>query len=775
MLTQNLGFPRIGANRELKKACEAYWKNEISLSELLDAGKIEKLKNWNFQQEQGIDLIPSNDFSFYDQVADLAFMLDVIPNRFHSLKSNLSKTDLYFALCRGYQNNGFDVAPLEMTKWFDTNYHYLVPEFTIDQNFKFNNTKIVDEFIEAKEMGIHTKPVLIGPVSFLKLGKEKHSDFNKLILIDKLLPAYIEIIKKLKTAGATYIQIDEPFLATDLNNDEIKIYKRILHSLFNNISEIDFILTSYFEGIEEHVDWLKDLPIKILHLDLIRAPKQLDCFLDRLPNTITLSLGIIDGRNIWKNDFENSLSIINKAIDKIGSHRIILAASCSLLHVPYSVNYEDSNKGIPEIVKNNLSFAKEKIKELHILNQLANYKNNSSVKATLLNNKEERLKCKSFNVFNNEEVISKTIEINALKTSIKRSLNFEERINLQKHDLKLPLFPTTLIGSLPQTKEIRQKRNLYKNKKLTSSEYQSFIKHEIKKAILWQEEIGLDILVHGEFERNDMVEFFGEQLNGITFTLNGWVQSYGSRGVKPPIIYGDISRKKQMTVELAKYAQSLTNKPVKGMLTGPITILQWSFVRTDQPRKITAEQLALAIREEVIDLENAGIKIIQIDEPALREGLPLKNYKKNEYLQWAVNCFKLCHWGVMDQTQIHSHMCYADFNDIMEAIINMDADVISIETSRSQMEVLDAFKSINYPNQMGPGVYDIHSPRIPSVEEMCDLLYTASHYISIENLWINPDCGLKTRNWNEIDLSIKNMVSAAKLIRSAIHTPTLSN
>ena len=768
MLTQNLGFPRIGANRELKKACEAYWKGKISQTELEQAGKTERQKNWKLQQEAGINLIPSNDFSFYDQVADMAFMMNVLPERFLSLKEKLSPTDLYFSMCRGYQKDGLDVTPLEMTKWFDTNYHYLVPEFEKEQTFSLAGTKAIDEFNEALQVGIKTKPVLLGPISFLKLGKEKHEDFNRLELVHSLLPVYIELIGRLENAGANCIQIDEPCLVTDLSDYERNLYRTTLTELFGSFPGIRFVLATYFESIIEEVNWISRLPLEILHLDLVRGEKQLDTFLEKIPPSMSLSMGIVNGRNIWKNDLEKSLQLVNRAKSSIGSERIILSPSCSLLHIPYDLENEHEEKGLPPEVKNRMAFAKQKIDEIIILKELfEDYPSEDALK-NLEKEKAGRTEWEKLDFVQNREVQTKVTKMSCQWNSVKRDSLFPARIKKQQKKLNLPAFPTTMIGSLPQTAEVRMMRRQLINQNITTEEYTKFIHESIKSAVRWQEETGIDVLVHGEFERNDMVEFFGERLNGFAFTQNGWVQSYGSRGVKPPVIYGDISRKGQMTVDISAYTQSLTNKPVKGMLTGPVTILQWSFVRDDQPRKDTTIQIALAIRDEVLDLEKAGLPVIQIDEPALREGLPIQQRKRTEYLKWAVDCFKLSYWGVEDETQIHTHMCYAEFNDIIQSIINMDADVISIETSRSQMELLDVFAKTKYPNQIGPGVYDIHSPRIPGVEEMCDLLYAASRYIKAEKLWVNPDCGLKTRSWDEVLPAIKNMAESASILRKSI-------
>ncbi len=768
MLTQNLGFPRIGAHREFKKACEAYWKGKISQTELEKAGKTERLKNWRFQQESGIDLIPSNDFSFYDQVANMAFMLSAIPERFQPLKERLSPVDLYFAMCRGYQKDGCDVTPLEMTKWFDTNYHYLVPEFEKGQSFSLADTKVLDEFKEALQVGIKTKPVLLGPISFLKLGKEKQGDFNRLELVHSLLPVYIELIGKLENAGVDCIQIDEPCLVTDLTSYERNLYRITLTELFGSFPGIRFVLATYFESIEKEAEWISKLPLEVLHLDLVRGESQLDAFLEKILSTMSLSLGLVDGRNIWKNNLEESLQLINRAKATLGDERIILAPSCSLLHVPYDLENEKDEQGLPVIVKERMAFAKQKIRELITLRELAEDLYSEKAQQELQREKKNQEAWQKLDFVRNKETQTKVTKMSCQWNNVKRDSRFPARINKQQEKLKLPYFPTTMIGSLPQTAEVRKKRRQFINNEISTTEYTKFVHESIESAVRWQEELGMDVLVHGEFERNDMVEFFGEQLNGFAFTQNGWVQSYGSRGVKPPVIYGDVSRKGPMTVDISEYTQSLTDKPVKGMLTGPVTILQWSFVRDDQPRKDTTIQIALAIRDEVLDLEKAGLPIIQIDEPALREGLPIQQQKRAEYLKWAVECFKLSYWGVKDETQIHTHMCYAEFNDIMPAIVEMDADVISIETSRSQMELLDVFAKTKYPNHIGPGVYDIHSPRIPGVNEMCDLLYAASRYTEVQKLWVNPDCGLKTRNWDEVQPAIGNMVKAAEILRKSI-------
>lgn len=761
MLTQNLGYPRIGAHRELKKACENYWAGRISENELKDAGRNERRKNWQLQQEALIDLVPCNDFSFYDHVIDLSFIVGAIPDRFKPLENLLSDIDLYFAMCRGYQKGKYDVTAMEMTKWFDTNYHYIVPEFTKNQEFQLRQKKVIEEFVEAKSFGIENpKPVLIGPISYLLLGKEKGSGFERIDLIGKLLPVYYEIFEELEKAGCSHIQLDEPFLVTDLKAKIKLIYQQVYREIKATYPDLKIILTTYFDDLGENLELVLNLPVEILHIDLVRGENQLNEILGKIPSTLSLSLGIIDGRNIWKNNLNQSINTITKVKYKIGENRIIIAPSCSFLHVPYDL---DNETKLPTDIRKWLAFSKQKLEEINLLKELLREEPSKKATARLILNEQYVFERKISQKVNNIHVIEAVDKIQN-KEFCRRS-DFSKRKILQNQKLNLQLLPTTTIGSFPQSIEVRNVRRDFRNGKINQSEYESFIQGEIKKVIRLQEEIGLDVLVHGEFERNDMVEYFGEQLEGFLFTENGWVQSYGSRGVKPPIIFGDVWRKEPMTVKWIKYAQSLSSKRVKGMLTGPVTILQWSFVRDDQPRKLTSFQIALALKEEVQDLEKAGIDIIQIDEPALREGLPLKRSKWKDYLSWAVDAFKICTYEIKDETQIHTHMCYAEFNDIIDVIAALDADVISFETSRSQMELLKVFAEYNYPNQIGPGVFDIHSPRIPSVNEMTDLLERAKKYIPVENLWINPDCGLKTRSWNEVRSSLINMVKAAGLIR----------
>ena len=758
--TNILGYPRIGVNRELKKAEEAYWAGKITKKELLDAAAQIRKENWQLQKEAGIDLIPSNDFSFYDQTLDLSLSVGAIPERYNALKDDL--LELYFAMAHGYQKNGIDVTAMEMTKWFDTNYHYIVPEFTKDQQFKLTCNKAASEFAEALQLGIKTKPVLVGPVTYLLLGKEKEAGFNRIELIDRLLPVYIEILKELENQGAEYVQIDEPSLCTDLSQEAKNAYRKAFDAI-RKATRLKIILTTYFGPLADNAALAAGLGADILHIDLVRAPEQAGSIAALLPNDISLSLGVVDGRNIWKNDFRQSLDIIEKAKEKLDSSRLLVATSCSLLHSPIDLDAETDDKTLPREVKRWLSFARQKVSEVVTLADLADGKGSYAAQKALHENKDDIQDRRTSALTNNPDVKSRLEAVTP--DYAKRKSPFAERIQEQRKSLRLPLFPTTTIGSFPQTTEVRSWRSKFKKGELSKDQYTGLLKSEIEKTIRIQEEIGLDVLVHGESERNDMVEYFGEQLSGFAFTRNGWVQSYGSRCVKPPIIYGDVSRPHAMTVDWAVYAQSLTDKHVKGMLTGPVTILQWSFVRNDQPRALTMKQIALAIRDEVVDLEKAGIKVIQIDEPAIREGLPLRKADRDEYLDKAVEAFRISASGVKDSTQIHTHMCYSQFNDIIRHIALMDADVITIECARSQMNLLGAFAEFKYPNEIGPGVYDIHSPRVPSVQEMVELLRKASKVINPAQLWVNPDCGLKTRGWAETEASLRNMVQAAVLMR----------
>jgi len=762
MLKNNLGYPRVGAHRELKKASEQYWAGKISRDDLFAVARTLRLQNWQTQVDAGIDLIPCNDFSFYDQVLDTSLMLGNIPERYTPvLTQNKANTeiDLYFAMSRGYQKDGLDVTAMEMTKWFDTNYHYIVPEFVQNQQFRLFSEKVFDEFILAKQHTRNTpKPVLIGPVTYLLLGKEKEPGFDKIDLVKKLVPVYIEVLKRLKSYGAEWVQIDEPFLALDLSPKEKEAYAYAYTEISKNCQGIKVLLTTYFESLHENTELAVTLPVSAIHVDLVRAPDQLYKVLSLIPDKLNLSLGVVDGRNIWKNDYVRSLTHIKKAIAVLGKDRVMIAPSSSLLHTPFDLDLETAI--IPEI-KNWMAFAKQKLNEVNELALIIEGDNellHNNLRATSSRNLSK--------LIHKQEIKQRVAAIT--DADARRGSGFITRQKIQQQRFKLPLYPTTTIGSFPQTDDIRSLRARFKKGELTIAQYDAEIEKATIDAIRWQEEIGLDVLVHGEFERNDMVEYFGERLDGFLFTQNGWVQSYGSRCVKPPVIYGDVSRPADMTVRWSSFAQQNTQKLMKGMLTGPVTILQWSFVRDDQPRFETTNQIALAIRDEVVALEAAGIKVIQIDEPAIREGLPLRKKDWQNYLNWAVRAFRISASGVRDETQIHTHMCYSEFNDIIGNIADMDADVITIETSRSQMELLAAFADFKYPNEIGPGVYDIHSPRVPTVGEMVSLLEKASELLPAGNLWVNPDCGLKTRKWPETQTALINMVQAAKQLRQLV-------
>ncbi|GAB3414911.1 5-methyltetrahydropteroyltriglutamate--homocysteine S-methyltransferase [Niabella aquatica] len=764
MQTQNLGYPRIGGQRQLKKACEQYWAGKIDLTELNKVALTIKEANWQTQLAAGIDLIPCNDFSFYDQVLDLSLTLGAIPERYAPVLSQVTThtaTDLYFAMARGYQKDGLDITAMEMTKWLDTNYHYIVPEFTAGQSFTITSEKVFNDYTAAKKvLGEKAKPVLVGPVSYLLLGKEKESGFERIDLIKQLVPVYIEIINRLKQQGATWIQLDEPFLALDLSEKEKEAFGFAYRTIAAEVTGIKLLVATYFEGLSDNTPLALSLPVAALHIDLVRAPEQLDEVLALVPDNLLLSLGVVDGRNVWKNDYEQSIALISKAIAKLGSDRVIIAPSCSLLHSPIDLDLETA---IDLEIKNWMAFAKQKLTEIQELKQIA------AGNELLLETNKKAIESRRSSAKVHKQVVKDRVAAITEADATRKSA-FAVRQQLHRERFHLPAFPTTTIGSFPQTDDIRQLRAKFRKGDLTTEQYEKAIEEATIDAIRWQEQTGLDVLVHGEFERNDMVEYFGEQLEGFLFTKNGWVQSYGSRCVKPPVIYGDISRPKDMTVRWSSFAAAQTNKPMKGMLTGPVTILQWSFVRDDQPREVTTNQIALAIRDEVLALEKAGIGIIQIDEAAIREGLPLRKAKRPHYLDWAVKAFRISASGVDDRTQVHTHMCYSEFNDIIEHIAAMDADVITIETSRSQMELLQAFAHFRYPNEIGPGVYDIHSPRVPGIEEMVSLLSKAAALLPARNLWVNPDCGLKTRKWPETKAALENMVAAAKQARKKINS-----
>ncbi|MDQ6479758.1 5-methyltetrahydropteroyltriglutamate--homocysteine S-methyltransferase [Dyadobacter sp. LHD-138] len=769
MLSHNLGYPRVGSQRELKKASEQFWAGKITKDELQKVGREIRHRNWQLQKDAGIDLIPSNDFSLYDQVLDTALLVGAIPERYQQLidgKSN-RELDLYFAMARGVQRDGLDIKAMEMTKWFDTNYHYIVPEFVEKQEFNRYSDKIILEFEDAKQKGIFTKPVLVGPVTFLVLGKEKEEGFNRISLIEKLLPVYIEILQELAARGAEWVQLDEPCLVLDLGDEEQETLQFAYRKMHQAVPDLKILLATYFGALDANLLLAATLPVAALHIDVTRGAASLPGILENqafVNSSKLLSVGVVDGRNIWKNDYQKSLDFIQKATAVLGTDRVLVAPSSSLLHSPHDLDLEHNEAVLTPEIKNWMAFAKQKLDEVSTLAKLVGT-DYQAADAFITNQKAIESR-RTSTLIHKSEVKERVAAIK--ENDFERVSPFASRQIIQLEKLKLPLFPSTTIGSFPQTADVRQLRARLKKGSLSFEEYESSIEEEVISSIRWQEELGIDVLVHGEFERNDMVEYFGERLSGFVFTENGWVQSYGSRCVKPPIIFGDVERPVPMTIRWSAFAQANSGKLVKGMLTGPVTILQWSFVRDDQPRKDTTFQIGLAIRDEVIDLEKAGIKIIQIDEPAIREGLPLRKSDWRTYLKWAVDAFRLSAAGVADQTQIHTHMCYSEFNDIIDSIAAMDADVITIETSRSQMELLDAFADFNYPNEIGPGVYDIHSPRVPSVEEITVLLEKALKVIPARNLWVNPDCGLKTRQWSETEAALRNMITAANLLRESV-------
>lgn len=748
----NLGFPRIGAQRELKRALEAYWKGNTSEDDLLSTGKTLRARHWQLQQDAGIKLIPVGDFAWYDQMLNMTTLLGAAPARF-GFGKQLSLAQ-YFQLARGNEQQ----PAMEMTKWFDTNYHYIVPEFLNSSEFSLGSNALFDEVAEAQALGINAKPVLIGPLTYLYLGKEKHPGLHRLNLLQKLIPVYRQILARLQTQGVEWVQIDEPVLALDLPLEWVNALAPTYASLSQQSPRI--LLATYFDSVEEHADILKALPVAGLHIDLVRAPQQADAFALNYPADKILSAGIVDGRNIWRNNIAASLQTLKGLKETLGE-QLWVAPSCSLQHVPVDLAQEVK---LDQTVKNWMAFAVQKLAEVSAL--ASGVAAGKEAIAPQLSQANAALEDRVYSpLLHNRAVRQRMATLKPGDDS--RKSTFRNRIALQQARFKLPAFPTTTIGSFPQTPAIRAVRAEFKQGKINAAQYHEAIQAEIRNAVNKQEALGLDVLVHGEAERNDMVEYFGEQLQGFAFTEYGWVQSYGSRCVKPPVIYGDISRPQPMTVDWTRYAQSLTSKPMKGMLTGPITILQWSFVRNDIPRADTAMQIALAIRDEVQDLEAAGISIIQIDEAALREGLPIKHRDWAHYLDWAVKAFRVSTSAVEDSTQIHTHMCYSEFNDILPAIAAMDADVITIETSRSDMELLDAFSAFHYPNDIGPGVYDIHSPRVPGKEEMLRLMRKAAAVIPQERLWINPDCGLKTRGWPEVEAALQNMVAVAHELRRA--------
>jgi len=773
--THSLGYPRIGAKRELKKATEAYWQGKLSLEDLLATGKALRKANWEKQHAAGIDLIPVNDFSFYDQVLDMSCLLGNVPPRFQWTGGE-TDVNTAFTIARGTQGGASLVEEekdcqtgkvstfaSEMTKWFDTNYHFIVPEFRADTTFSLSSSKVFDELAEAQALGINAKPVLIGPVTYLSLGKvqdSKNPDFDPFTLLDPLLSVYEEIIGKLAAAGAKWIQLDEPIVSTDLSAQQQQALQKAYERLSRAKGSAQLLVATYFGPVQDNLNTFLSLPVEALHFDFVRGAQEFDAVLAKFPKDKILSAGVVEGRNIWKNNYDSSLAMLEKAQAVVGADRLWIAPSCSLIHSPVTLQNEPDLD--PEL-KNWLAFADEKLTEVVELRQLIE---KTGAQESLEANRAAAAARKASGRIHNPDVQSRLAAVK--ESDLRRHSPFADRQPQQREKLQLPEFPTTTIGSFPQTQEVRKARARWKKGEMSDADYDRFLKEETAKCVKLQDEIGVDMLVHGEFERNDMVEYFGEHLEGFAFTRNGWVQSFGTRYVKPPVIYGDVSRPKPMTTYWSQYAQSLTKRPMKGMLTGPVTILQWSFVRDDQTRELTARQIALAIRDEVVDLEAAGIAAIQIDEPAFREGLPLRRGDWDHYLDWAVKAFHLTACGVRDDTQIHTHMCYSEFNDIIDSIAALDADVITIETSRSNMELLDAFVEFKYPNEIGPGVYDIHSPRVPPKEEMVNLMGKAEAVLPRKNLWVNPDCGLKTRQWKEVTPSLTNMVESARALRKSL-------
>lgn len=761
-IIHNLGFPRMGAQRELKRSLEAYWVGQLSQEALLETGKALRAHHWALQSKAGLDTVPVGDFAWYDQILEWSTLLGVVPARFAQADHAPVSLDTLFRMARGRAPSGTPAAACEMTKWFDTNYHYIVPEFTPGQTFRIARECLFEQIEEAKALGHKVKPVIPGPLSWLWLGKGDAytglADPGKLALLDALLPVYEQVLARFKDQGVEWVQIDEPILVLDLPQEWQDAFRRVYQSL--NQAGLNVLLATYFDDLRENVAVLKDLPLAGVHIDAVRAPDALHAVKAVLGPDQVLSAGVISGRNIWRTDLEKVVQTLQPLKAALGE-RLWIAPSCSLLHIPVDVQ---SETGLDAELKSWLSFAVQKLDELALLQGLLDgtldEAGKQAVQAQALALKTRRESRRT----HNPSVQAQMAGIDQVQ---RQRAPFAQRVQAQRNKLKLPAYPTTTIGSFPQTTEIRSARRDWRGGSLSDAAYEKAMQAEIEQVIRFQERIGLDVLVHGEAERNDMVEYFGELLGGFAFTQNGWVQSYGSRCVKPPIIFGDVLRVAPMSVAWSSYAQSLTERPVKGMLTGPVTMLQWSFVRDDQPRADTCRQLALALRDEVSDLEQAGIRVIQLDEPAFREGLPLRQGDWQAYLDWAVDCFRLSTSAVSEETQIHTHMCYSEFNDIMQSIADMDADVITIETSRSNMLLLDAFEHFEYPNDIGPGVYDIHSPNVPDKDWMVRLMGEAAKRLPADRLWVNPDCGLKTRGWAETEASLLAMVDAARTLRAA--------
>lgn len=748
-----IGFPRIGEKRELKKVLEDYWAKKVDFSEVKYVAENLRKRHWTYQKEAKIDFIASNDFSLYDNMLDTTILLGAIPKRFQHLKDE----ELYFAMARGNQ----DCVAMEMTKWFNTNYHYIVPEISKDTKFSLNSKKVIEEYKEALELGINTKINLIGAITYLGLSKSvDNSDlFAHISSVVKVYKELLEEISKLNSE--IVVQFDEPLFVKDLEPKVLSLLKPVYDELSNVSKNIKIVVTTYFEHSNEATKILVNTPIWALGLDFIHGVKNCDSLEFIKNSNKVLIAGVIDGRNIWKSNFEDKLNLLNKISNVVSKDNIIVGTSCSLLHVPFTLSYEDN---LDKEIKSWLAFANEKLKELNLVSkQFFGSKLSLEDIANIEKNRQDNIQRKVSTKIHNQKIQE---EIKNLK-KFEREDKFEDRIKAQREFFKYDFLTTTTIGSFPQTPEIRENRKNYKANLISKEEYETQIKKYIDDCVAFQEEIGLDVLVHGEPERNDMVEYFGQLLEGFAFTSNAWVQSYGSRCVKPPVIFGDVSRPKAMTVEWIKYAQSKTSKVMKGMLTGPVTILNWSFVRDDIPRNEVTKQIALCINKEVDDLQNAGIKMIQVDEAAFKEGYPLRAENIKAYENWAVENFRLSVSSAKANTQIHTHMCYSEFNDIIKTIEAMDADVISIETARSGNRLLKIFKEVNYKQEIGPGIYDIHSPRVPSVQEMVNQIKALIEVLPKEQLWINPDCGLKTRKWPEVKESLKNMVEAVKIVKNS--------
>jgi 5-methyltetrahydropteroyltriglutamate--homocysteine methyltransferase len=762
VLSNVLGFPRIGPQRELKFATEGLWAGERGSEELFEVARSIRAQNWKLQRAAGIDLIPSNDFSYYDQMLDTIALVGAVPERY-GWDADSSEVDLetYFAMARGRQAGGVDVTAMEMTKWFDTNYHYIVPELEHDTWFKLASRKPFDEFQEAKELGIETKPVLIGPLTFLLLGKCVSEEFDRLELLDPLVAVYADVLKELGRLGAQWVQIDEPVLVQDRTDAELEALERAFEHLSRVEGAPKLAVTTYFDQVGEAYPVLAGLPVAGIALDFVRGEQNRELVATHgWPDDKTLFAGIVSGRNVWINDFERSLETLRELQRRASD--LIVSTSCSLLHCPID---KRSEPGLDDELSSWMSFAVQKLDELAVLCRTLG-EGDETTSAELAANREALESRRSSPRTRNPVVRERLASVTA--QDARRASAFAERHEAQREWLGLPPFPTTTIGSYPQTSEIREARISLRKGDITQDQYLQMMRDEIERVVRLQDDVGLDVLVHGEPERNDMVQYFAEQMDGYVSTQNGWVQSYGSRYVRPPILFGDVSRPVPMTVEWIAHAQSLTDKPMKGMLTGPVTMLMWSFVRDDQPRSDTCKQLALAIRDEVADLEQAGIKVIQVDEPAIREGLPLRRQGWDEYLEWAVLSFRLATSGVRDETQVQTHMCYSEFRDIMDSISGLDADVLLIWHARSQMELLDYWKRRGYDKDIAPGVYDIHSPRVPSAEEMAEMLRQAAAALPPERLWVAPDCGLKTRRYEEVEPSLRNMVSAARQLREEL-------